>query len=77
MTPDDIKFYRDLYRVMADPAINALIVKYAEKQYNKGLQSVRVKHDSLYDYGHANGVADAWEHVIKLKDTLTKIMQNV
>lgn len=75
LTPQEALFYRDLYKVISDPVINELLVKYATLEYNKAIRSSRSKKE-LYDYGYSNGTADAWQDIMSLKQKLTKVMQN-
>lgn len=77
LNQQELAFYTALYKAISDPKVNDLIAKYAEKQYNNSLKSLRTKKDNLYDYGYANGSLDIWNAVLNLKDTLIKILQNV
>lgn len=76
LSPQEAVYYRDLYRLVTDPIINDLLVKYAKIQYDIAIRSSRSKKE-LYDYGYGNGQADAWQDIINLKDKLTKIINNV
>lgn len=76
MTPEEKKFYKDLYKVLTNPDIEQLFVKYARIQYNKAIQKVRVE-QTQYAYGYNNGMADAYEDFLNLKERITKIMQNI
>jgi hypothetical protein len=72
----EAKYYRDLYRIVSNPDIEQLFVKYAQMQYNKALAKLRTK-QADYEQGYSNGNLDAWQEVINLKANITKIMQNV
>jgi hypothetical protein len=76
MTPEDMKFYRDFYKVMSNPEVEQLFVRYAQILYNKALAKIRTEQEP-YSYGYCNGQLDAWDTILTLKTTLTKIMQNI
>lgn len=76
MEPTEIKFYRDMYKLLSNVEYEQLFVKYAQMNYNKALAKLRIKQD-IYDVGHANGNLDAWQDLMHLKASITKIMNNV
>lgn len=76
MTPTEIQFYRELYKVISNPDIEQLFVKYAQIHYNKAIFKTRTE-QTLYAYGYNNGSADAWEAILNLKQNVTKIMNNI
>lgn len=77
LSEQEKQFYRNLYKLLANEEINSTLVKYAEMQYNKALNTIRVRKDSVYDYGYGNGNADAWQAIVNLKDHVTKIMREI
>lgn len=76
MTQQEMVFFREFYKILSTANFNELLVKYADIEYNKALETIRHKKD-MYDYGYANGKMDAWRHIIGLKETVTKIMNNI
>jgi len=74
LNSEETLFYRNLYSIFNDPHISTLLEKYAKLEYNKALSKVRSKNDA-YDSGYFNGKADAWEHLLTLKQTITDIIK--
>lgn len=75
MTPQDAQFYRRLYKLVVSPDFE-LLASYAKIKQDQDIKAIRTKKEA-YEYGHHNGRADAWDEVIKLKDHLIKVMQNI
>lgn len=76
LSQEEGQFYRQLFKVLSDPAINDLFVKFAQMKYNNAINKVRTKLDP-YDYGYQNGAADTWQQVSNIKNTVTEILKNV
>lgn len=76
MDAAEAKFYKDFYRILNNPEIEQLFVKYAQMKYNSSIKKVLLKHD-VYDSGFHSGQALAWQDLIQLKSTVTEIMRNL
>lgn len=76
MTEQESTFYRNFYKLLANDEANKLLKTYATAQLDKHMRVVRVSRD-MNEIQRANGCIDAWNDVINLKDTLTKIMREI
>lgn len=76
LSKEEALLYRNLYAVICDQTIADLLSQYATKQFNTAVRNLRSKRDA-YDNGYANGVADAWEHIINLKPKIMEIVKGL
>lgn len=76
MLKEEQAYYTSLYKVINDPVINELLVKYAKMKYDNAIKNMRSKKE-LYDYAYNNGIADAFQDLINLKTTVMGILRNV
>lgn len=75
MTSAEAAFYKQLYKLVSSIDF-ALLANYGKMKQDQEIKLIRSKCEP-YEHGYYNGKADVWEHIINLKDHVTKVMQNI
>jgi len=69
------QFYRDLHIVVSDQFINDTLVKFAQLEYTKCLDTILNSSD-IYLIARAQGKADILQKIMKLKEYTASILKN-